>query len=214
MVGFLGLRTGLLVGTLLPTTLISTFFAMQLFDITVNQISLAALIISLGLLVDNAIVIVESILVKRERGVGAIDAAIESGRELRTPLLISSLTTAAAFMPIAMAKSAVGEYTSDIFYVVGLALLISWLLAMTFIPMLTTVALKCGPENTAVDNPFDGKWYRYYRSLLGMSLRCPYRFIGIVILMFALAIVGMGQVRQEFIATACIQARQRLVHQY
>ena len=200
MVGFLGLRTGLMVGTLIPTTMISTFFAMQLFDITVNQISLAALIISLGLLVDNAIVIVESILVKRERGVGAIDAAIESGRELRTPLLISSLTTAAAFMPIAMAKSAVGEYTSDIFYVVGLALLISWLLAMTFIPMLTTVALKCGPENTAVDNPFDGKWYRYYRSLLGMSLRCPYRFIGIVILMFALAIVGMGQVRQEFIA--------------
>ncbi len=200
MIGFLGLRTGLMVGTLIPTTMIATFFAMQVFDITVNQISLAALIISLGLLVDNAIVIVESILVKRERGVAAIDAAIESGRELRTPLLVSSLTTAAAFMPIAMAKSAVGEYTSDIFYVVGLALLISWLLAMTFIPMLTTVALKCGPETAAVDNPFDGKWYRYYRSLLGTSLRCPYRFIGIVMLMFALAIVGMGQVRQEFIA--------------
>ncbi len=200
MIGFLGLRTGLMVGTLIPTTMIATFFAMQVFDITVNQISLAALIISLGLLVDNAIVIVESILVKRERGVAAIDAAIESGRELRTPLLVSSLTTAAAFMPIAMAKSAVGEYTSDIFYVVGLALLISWLLAMTFIPMLTTVALKCGPETAAVDNPFDGKWYRYYRSLLGTSLRCPYRFIGIVMLLFALAIVGMGQVRQEFIA--------------
>ncbi len=200
MIGFLGLRTGLMVGTLIPTTMIATFFAMQVFDITVNQISLAALIISLGLLVDNAIVIVESILVKRERGVAAIDAAIESGRELRTPLLVSSLTTAAAFMPIAMAKSAVGEYTSDIFYVVGLALLISWLLAMTFIPMLTTVALKCGPKTAAVDNPFDGKWYRYYRSLLGTSLRRPYRFIGIVMLMFALAIVGMGQVRQEFIA--------------
>jgi len=66
--------------------------------------------------------------------------------------------------------------------------------------MLTTVALKCGPKTAAVDNPFDGKWYRYYRSLLGTSLRCPYRFIGIVMLMFALAIVGMGQVRQEFIA--------------
>ncbi len=200
MIGFLGLRTGLMVGALIPTTMIATFFAMQVFDITVNQISLAALIISLGLLVDNAIVIVESILVKRERGVAAIDAAIESGRELRTPLLVSSLTTAAAFMPIAMAKSAVGEYTSDIFYVVGLALLISWLLAMTFIPLLTTVALKCGPETAAIENPFDGKWYRYYRSLLGMSLRCPYRFIGIVMLMFGLAIVGMGQVRQEFIA--------------
>ena len=200
MVGFLGLRTGLVVGALIPTTMISTFFAMQLFDITVNQISLAALIISLGLLVDNAIVIVESILVKRERGASPIEAAVESGRELRTPLLVSSLTTAAAFMPIAMAKSAVGEYTSDIFYVVGLALLISWLLAMTFIPMLTTVTLKCGPESVSAENTFDGKWYRYYRRLLGVSLRCPYRFIGIVVLMFALAIVGMGLVRQEFIA--------------
>ncbi len=200
MVGFLGIRTGLVVGALIPTTMISTFFAMQVFDITVNQISLTALIISLGLLVDNAIVVVESILVKRERGVGAIDAAIESGRELRTPLLISSLTTAAAFMPIAMAKSAVGEYTSDIFYVVGLALLISWLLAMTFIPMLTTVTLKCSGEPASAENTFDGKWYRYYRRLLGASLRCPYRFIGIVVLMFALAIVGMGLVRQEFIA--------------
>ncbi len=200
MVGFLGLRTGLVVGALIPTTMISTFFAMQIFDITVNQISLAALIISLGLLVDNAIVIVESILVKRERGVSPIDAAVESGRELRTPLLVSSLTTAAAFMPIAMAKSAVGEYTSDIFYVVGLALLISWLLAMTFIPMLTTVALRCSADPVSTENTFDGRWYRYYRRLLGVSLRCPYRFIGIVILMFALAIVGMGLVRQEFIA--------------
>ncbi len=200
MIGFLGLRTGLVVGALIPTTMISTVFAMQIFDITINQISLAALIISLGLLVDNAIVIVESILVKRERGVQAIDAAIESGRELRSPLLTSSLTTAAAFMPIAMAKSAVGEYTSDIFYVVGLALLISWALAMTLIPMLTTVTLKCGAAPASVENPFDGKWYRFYRKLLGMSLRCPYRFIGIVILIFALAIVGMGLVRQEFIA--------------
>ncbi len=200
MIGFLGLRTGLVVGALIPTTMISTVFAMQVFDITINQISLAALIISLGLLVDNAIVIVESILVKRERGVRAIDAAIESGRELRSPLLTSSLTTAAAFMPIAMAKSAVGEYTSDIFYVVGLALLISWALAMTLIPMLTTVTLKCGAAPASVENPFDGKWYRFYRNLLGMSLRCPYRFIGIVILTFALAIVGMGLVRQEFIA--------------
>jgi multidrug efflux pump subunit AcrB len=103
-------------------------------------------------------------------------------------------------MPIAMAKSAVGEYTSDIFYVVSLALLISWLLAMTFIPMLSTVALHCCPEPDAADQAFDGRWYRIYRRLLGASLRCPYRFIGLVILLFAMAIVGMGTVRQEFIA--------------
>ena len=115
MIAFLGVRTGLVVGSLIPTTMIASFFVMQVFGITINRISLTALIIALGLLVDNAIVVVESILVKREDGKDAITAAIESGAELRTPLLVSSLTTVAAFMPIGMAKSAVGEYTSDIF---------------------------------------------------------------------------------------------------
>ncbi|MBT8077029.1 MAG: efflux RND transporter permease subunit [Gammaproteobacteria bacterium] len=200
MVAFLGLRTGLVVGSLIPTTIVATFFAMQVFDITINQISLAALIISLGLLVDNAIVIVESILVKREHGMDPVKAAIQSGKELRTPLLISSLTTALAFMPIAMAKSAVGEYTSDIFYVVALALIISWLLAMTLVPMLTTVALKVKQKGTSMAETFDGRWYRMYRRLLERSLRCPYRFLMIVVALFASAIVGMGFVRQEFIA--------------
>ena len=142
MIGFLGIRTGVIVGSLIPATVVASLFVMQLFDITINQISLTALIIALGLLVDNAIVVVESIIVKRGQGMGAVEAAIDSGRELKTPLLVSSLTTAAAFMPIAMAKSAVGEYTADIFYVVTIALLSSWVLAMTFVPMLTTVALK------------------------------------------------------------------------
>jgi multidrug efflux pump len=200
IVVFLGLRTGLVVGTLIPSTIIATFFAMQLFDITINRISLAALIISLGLLVDNAIVIVESILVKRERGIGAVRAAIESGVELKTPLLISSLTTAIAFMPIAMAKSTVGEYTSDIFYVVGLSLLISWVLAMTFVPLVSTIALRVEQTRQHSDEAFDGRWYGYYRGLLASSLRCPYRFLGVVVLLFVVAIVGLGYVRQEFIA--------------
>jgi multidrug efflux pump subunit AcrB len=200
MIAFLGLRTGLVVGSLIPTTIVASFFAMQIFDITINQISLTALIISLGLLVDNAIVIVESILVRRENGENAITAAIASGKELKTPLLVSSLTTAAAFMPIAMAKSAVGEYTSDIFYVVGIALLSSWLLAMTFVPMLTTVTLKVTPKEKRGSEAFDGRWYAFYRNLLGASLRCPYRFLAVIIGLFVLAIVGMGMVRQEFIA--------------
>jgi multidrug efflux pump subunit AcrB len=200
MIAFLGLRTGLVVGSLIPTTIVASFFAMQVFDITINQISLTALIISLGLLVDNAIVIVESILVRRENGENAITAAIASGKELKTPLLVSSLTTAAAFMPIAMAKSAVGEYTSDIFYVVGIALLSSWLLAMTFVPMLTTVTLKVTPKEKRGSEAFEGRWYTFYRNLLAASLRCPYRFFAVIIGLFVLAVIGMGLVRQEFIA--------------
>jgi multidrug efflux pump subunit AcrB len=200
MIAFLGLRTGLVVGSLIPTTVVASLFTMQVFDITVNQISLTALIIALGLLVDNAIVIVESILVRREKGVDAVTAAVDSGKELGAPLLISSLTTAAAFMPIAMAKSAVGEYTADIFYVVGIALLTSWMLAMTFVPMVTTVALRIPPaRNNGVD-PFGGRWYTFYRNLLSLSLRCQYRFLAVIILLFLIAILGMGVVRQEFIA--------------
>jgi len=200
MIAFLGVRTGLVVGSLIPTTIIASFFAMQVFDITINRISLTALIISLGLLVDNAIVIVESILVKRENGQDAVTAAIESGKELKTPLLISSLTTAAAFMPIAMAKSAVGEYTSDIFYVVSIALLTSWLLAMTFVPMVTTITLKVTPKEKQDSEPFEGRWYAFYRKLLTLSLRCPYRFLAVIVGLFVVAIAGMGLVRQEFIA--------------
>jgi len=200
MIAFLGLRTGLVVGSLIPTTIVSSLFLMQIFEISINQISLTALIIALGLLVDNAIVIVESIIVKRAAGKSAVTAAIESGNELKTPLLISSLTTAAAFMPIGMAQSAVGEYTSDIFYVVGIALLTSWLLAMTFIPMLTTVVLKTTIIDANAANAFGSRWYGYYRGLLSASLRCRVRFLAVIISLFVLAIVGMGLVRQEFIA--------------
>jgi len=200
MIGFLGLRTGLVVGSLIPTTIVASFFAMQVFDITINRISLTALIIALGLLVDNAIVIVESILVKRENGQDAVTAAIDSGKELKNPLLISSLTTAAAFMPIAMAKSDVGEYTSDIFYVVTIALLASWLLAMTFVPMLTTVALKVTGTKKDDSETFSGRGYAFYRNLLGLSLRCQYRFLAVIFLLFFVAAAGMGLVRQEFIA--------------
>ena len=210
MIVSLGLRTGLVVATLIPSSMILTFFVMQSLGITINQISLAALIIALGLLVDNAIVVVESVLVKREAGMGAVEAAVRSGRELLTPLLISSLTTGAAFMPIALAESAVGEYTADIFYVVTITLLSSWVLSMTFIPMLTTVALKTkakrrsaegqSGEGTTSDEPsFDGVVYRVYRRILLTCLRFRPLFGVAVVGIFYLALTGLGYVPNIFI---------------
>ncbi|MEO0996863.1 MAG: efflux RND transporter permease subunit [Pseudomonadota bacterium] len=196
---FLGLRTGLVVATLIPAAMLMTFYVMQVFGITVNQISLAALIIALGLLVDNAIVIVESILVKREAGTGTVQAAAEAGAELKTPLLVSSLTTAAAFMPIALAESAVGEYTADIFYVVTIALLLSWLLAMTLLPLLTTRYLRVSARGDG-DDVFDNRWYAAYRRLLLTCLRHRGAFGIGVVAVFVLALQGLGLVRQEFIA--------------
>ncbi|MEM7611655.1 MAG: efflux RND transporter permease subunit [Pseudomonadota bacterium] len=200
MIGFLGFRTGLVVAALIPSTMIITFFVMQMFGITVNQISLAALIIALGLLVDNAIVIVESVLVKRERGMGAVQAAVESGAELKTPLLISSLTTGAAFMPIGLAESAVGEYTADIFYVVTIALLLSWMLAMTVIPMLTTTLLRVQSDADAGVEPHQGRWYGLYRSILHWALKHRSLFLVGVVAVFMGALLALGQVPAQFIA--------------
>ncbi|MEM6453533.1 MAG: efflux RND transporter permease subunit [Acidobacteriota bacterium] len=201
MILTLRLRTGLVVASLIPSAILITFFFMQLFGITINQISLAALIIALGLLVDNAIVLVESVLVKREAGMAAVPAAVEAGGELLMPLLSSSLTTAAAFMPIALAESAVGEYTADIFYVVAITLLTSWMLAMTVIPLLTTKALAVRPKTGANDGDvFDSRAYRIYRGVLLAALRRPLVFMLLVALTFSGAIVGLGWVPQVFIA--------------
>ena len=198
MLVFLGFRTGLVVATLIPFTMMIAFYFMQLFAITINQISLAALIIALGLLVDNAIVIVESILVKRAEGKSPVDAAVQSGKELMTPLLVSSLTTAAAFMPIALAESAVGEYTADIFYVVTIALLVSWFLAMTFLPLLSLKAMKVD-ANTAAKDALEGPLYQLYSRVLSWSLQ--HRLVSLlgVVVMFALSVFVLRWVPQIFI---------------
>lgn len=186
---FLGFRTGLIVASLIPATILMTSVSMSVFGITINEISLAALIIALGLLVDNAIVIAESIMIRRENGESKYSAAINAGNEMSIPLLISSLTTAAAFLTIFLAESVVGEYTADIFRVVTIALLSSWILAMTFIPIMTVVLMKVKPridKNEIVDandknNSYKGLMYRIYRSILFPSLR--FKFLPIVIVL-------------------------------
>ena len=125
MLAFLGLRTGLVVASLIPSTMIAAFLVMSVFDIGIDQMSLASLIIALGMLVDNAIVMSESIMVRMAAGEKAKRAAIASAAELRVPLLVSSLTTAAAFLPIYLAESATGEYTAPLFKVVTITLLCS-----------------------------------------------------------------------------------------
>ncbi len=197
MLAFLGLRTGLIVSLLIPMTIAVTFVLMKSFDITINQVSLAALIIALGLLVDNAIVVTESILVKREQGLDGVSAAITSGQELAVPLLISSLTTAAAFLSIFLAESSVGEYTADIFKVNTIALLSSWVLAMTIIPLLSKPLIKLKQKTQSQD--YQGLMYQTYRKILIPSLKHPAIFIMLVILCFGSAIVGLKYVTKVFI---------------
>lgn len=170
MLVFLGLRTGLVVASLIPMAMVMALMVMGFFDIGLDQMSLASLIIALGLLVDNAIVMSESIMVQMREGKPAVKAALDSASELRVALLTSSLTTAAAFLPIYLAESTVGEYTSPIFEVVTITLLCSWFLALTMTPLLCVAFLRV---KQAAGEGYDTRFYRGYRRFLVVLLRRP-----------------------------------------
>lgn len=162
----LGLRTGLVVSSLIPITMLLSMIIMSALSIGLDQISLAALIIALGMLVDNGIVMSESIMVQMEKGKSAVQAAIDSASELRTPLLTASLTTAAAFLPIYLAESSVGEFTASLFKVVTITLLSSWLVALTAVPLLCVRFIRV--KSTAASG--SSRIQRFYRRLLTLLL--------------------------------------------
>ncbi len=199
MLIFLGLRTGLIVSSLIPMTMVMTLFVMSLFDIGLDQMSLASLIIALGMLVDNAIVMSESVLVQMERGKSVKDAAIDSAKELKIPLLTSSLTTAAAFLPIALAESETGEYTATLFYVVTITLLSSWVMALTLIPMLCVAFLKVKKKaETDEGGEFDSRMYSVYRTLLTGFLKRPLISLGGVVAVFFVSLQGFNYIPSIF----------------
>jgi len=175
----LGLRTGLVVASLVPTAMVFAIAVMGWLEIGLDQMSLAALIIALGMLVDNAIVMSESIMVQMAAGKKPAEAAVASSNELAISLLTSSLTTAAAFLPIYLAENASGEYTAPIFKVVTITLLCSWLVSLTLIPLLCVRFLKVEAEPDK--EAFGGPFYRRYASLLRAALKRPaLSFLGMV----------------------------------
>ncbi|MDF2178338.1 efflux RND transporter permease subunit [Aliiglaciecola sp. CAU 1673] len=190
----LGMRTGLVVAMLIPTTMLLSLIVMSLFDIGLDQISLAALIIALGMLVDNGIVMSESIMVQMEKGTKALDAAIASANELKVPLLTASLTTSAAFLPIYLAESDVGEFTASLFKVVTITLLCSWVISLTIIPLLCVKFLKITPSGEELNKPA----YEYYRNLLSWMLRHKAVTLLITSAVFAVAISGLSLLPKIF----------------
>ncbi|MDH3197106.1 MAG: efflux RND transporter permease subunit [Candidatus Krumholzibacteria bacterium] len=196
MLAALGLRTGLVVASLIPAAMIMSILVMNQFGIGLDQMSLASLIISLGLLVDNAIVMSESIMTQIAQGKRPVQAAVDSAAELRVPLLTSSLTTAAAFLPIFLAESSTGEYTAPLFKVVTITLLCSWLLSLTMTPLLCVrfLRVKPRPAQTAYESPF----YRRYRGVLLMGLRHPWLSMASVFVVFFVSMQGFRFVPNIF----------------
>ncbi len=190
MLLFLGFRTGLVVASLVPMAMVMSFVFMGVFDIGLDQMSLASLIIALGMLVDNAIVMSESIMVQMSEGKKPIEAAVDSAGELKVPLLTSSLTTAAAFLPIYLAESGVGEYCAPLFKVVTITLLCSWILSITMIPMLCVYFFKVKEKSER--NKFDSKFYTKYRGFLVMMLRHRLLTLIVVFVIFIAAMQGFA----------------------
>ena len=207
----LDMRPGLVVGITIPLVLAMTFLAMQYWGIGLHKISLGSLIIALGLLVDDAIISVEMMVTKMEQGYDKVRAATFAYEITAMPMLTGTLITAAGFLPIGLAQSTVGEYTFAIFAVTVIALVLSWIVSVYFVPYLGTLLLKAPPhvvlasrasagEPSAgpVHDPYDTPFYKTFRRAVNACVQHRWLTLGATLLVFALGIVGMGQVQQQF----------------
>ncbi|MFW5329321.1 efflux RND transporter permease subunit [Hydrogenophaga sp. ZJX-1] len=194
----LDVRPGLVVFITIPLVLAITFLAMQYWGIGLHKISLGSLIIALGLLVDDAIIAVEMMVRKLEEGYTMMKAATFTWDATAMPMLTGTLITAAGFLPIGMANSAVGEYTFAIFAVTVIALVLSWIVAVMFVPYLGVKLLKVKPHVGPAHEVFDGPFYVRFRALVDWCVQHRWITIGLTIATFVLGMVGMGQVQQQF----------------
>ncbi len=196
----LDMRPGLVVFVTIPLVLALTFLAMHYFGIGLHKVSLGSLIIALGLLVDDAIIAVEMMVRKLEEGYGMVRAATFTWEATAMPMLTGTLITAAGFLPIGLANSMTGEYTFAIFAVTVLALVISWVAAVMFVPYLGVVLLKVKPHagGEEAHEVFDGPFYVRFRALVDGCVRHRWLTIGATVLTFVLGLAGMGKVQQQF----------------
>ncbi len=197
---YVDMRPGLVVGITIPMVLAVTFLGMDYWGIGLHKISLGSLIIALGLLVDDAIIAVEMMVRKMEEGYDKVRAATFAYEITAMPMLTGTLITAVGFLPIGIAKSTTGEYTFAIFGVTVLALVLSWLVSVYFVPYLGTLFLKVKPHGVG-EQPhelFDTPFYNTFRKTVNWCVEHRWATIGIMLLTFALGIVGMGKVQQQF----------------
>lgn len=199
----LGWRTGTVVALSIPLVLAITFFAMKVFGIDLQRISLGALVIALGLLVDDAIIAVEMMVVKMEQGWDRFQAATFAYTSTAFPMLTGTLITAAAFTPVGFSKSAASEYTFSIFAVVTIALLVSWLVAVVFTPylgykLLDPAKLIANAQKHGKDI-YDTPFYRRFRALVEWCLMNRWKVIAATLLLFVLSIAAFGKgVQKQF----------------
>jgi multidrug efflux pump subunit AcrB len=205
LVSFLsmGWRVGIVVAAAVPLTLAAVFIVMAATGKDFDRITLGSLILALGLLVDDAIIAIEMMVVKMEEGYDRIRAAAYAWSHTAAPMLAGTLVTAIGFMPNGFAKSTAGEYTSNMFWIVGIALIASWIVAVVFTPylgvkLLPDIQQRQGGHEAIYDTPR----YNRFRRLLGLVIRRKRLVAGSVVGAFVVAVLGMGVVKKQFFPTS------------
>jgi multidrug efflux pump subunit AcrB len=198
----LGWRTGIVVATSVPLVLAIVFAVMNLMGLDLHRITLGALIIALGLLVDDAIIAVEMMIVKMEQGFDRLKAASFAWDSTAFPMLTGTLITAAGFLPIGLAASGVGEYAGGIFWIVSIALIASWFVAVIFTPYLGVKLLpNFAARRPLNDNPhaiYETRLYNRLRRVVQWCVNHRVKVVVATVVVFALAVVGFGRVQQQF----------------
>lgn len=199
----MGWRVGVVVAAAVPLTLAIVFVVMEASGINFDRVTLGSLILALGLLVDDAIIAIEMMVVKMEEGFDRIKASAYAWSHTAAPMLAGTLVTAIGFMPNGFAQSTAGEYTSNMFWIVGLALIASWLVAVVFTPYL---GVKMLPDIVKVEGGhaaiYNTPRYNRFRRMLARVIASKWGVAGSVVAIFVLAVLGMGLVKKQFFPTS------------
>ena len=193
---FMGLRSGLLIGFVLFLTIAASFIFMQSSGVLLERISLGALIIALGMLVDNAIVVVDGMLVRLQQGMERNKAAVEVVKQTAWPLLGATVIAVLAFAAIGTSQDSTGEYTRSLFTVILISLLLSWVTAVTVTPLLGVMYLKVEKGDDA--DPYSSGFYRTFRGFLRGCIRMRWVTMFVVLVVFVGAVFGFGRLEQSF----------------
>jgi multidrug efflux pump subunit AcrB len=195
---FMGLRSGMLIGFVLLLTIAGTFIFMAPMAVALERISLGALIIALGMLVDNAIVVVDGVLVRLQKGEDAKQAAIEVVKQTAIPLLGATIIAILAFAAIGTSDDNTGEFCRSLFQVVLVSLLLSWVTAVSVTPLLCVMFLKKPAGGEAQGDPYGSKFYMAYKGFLHSAIRGKVITLALVVGIFASSLWGFGFVDQSF----------------
>ncbi|MFD2165891.1 efflux RND transporter permease subunit [Thalassotalea euphylliae] len=202
---FMGFKSGVLIGLILFLTVLGTFLVMSFYGIDLQRISLGALIIALGMLVDNAIVIVEGILIGQARGQSKLEAAKGIVKQTIWPLLGATVIAIMAFAPIGLSPDSTGEFAGSLFWVLFISLFMSWITAITLTPFFADMFFKETPkkligdgENGDDDDPYKGAIFVFYKGFLNVCMRFKGLTIAAVVGLFVLSVLGFGLVKQSF----------------